>query len=148
MGRTSNNPKPILGAICSIRIDNDVGQFKQITWGLLQGCVFSPDLFNLYKENILRESGSKAGINVGGYNMNNFKYADDTTLVSDSEEKPQHLLNTIANESKETGFCINMKRTECMIISKKKNNPTCKLYIHGKSQAGGKLHLSRKHSNI
>ena len=57
---------------------------------------------------------------------------DDTTFVSDDKEKLQHLLKIIANESKEKGICISIKKTECIIISKKKTTPTCKIYIHSK----------------
>ena len=73
-----------------------------------------------------------AGIEVGGYNINNFRYAYDTTLVSDREEKLQHLFNIIVNESKEKGLCIKIKETEYMVISKKETIPVCKIYIHGK----------------
>ena len=69
---------------------------------------------------------------VGECNISNFSYVDDTTIISDSKEKLQHLFNIIAKENKEKGLCIYIKKTEHMIISKRKTSSTCKIYIHGK----------------
>ena len=74
-----------------------------------QGCAFSSDLFHLYGENILRELGNNAGINMSGYNIRNFSYADNTTHVSENGENLQHLLNIIVNGSKDKCICINIK---------------------------------------
>ena len=94
--------------------------------------MFSPEFLNLYGENTLRELGDNAWIVVGGYNKNNFRYADDTTLVTDSEENLQHILNTIDNGSKMKG------KQNAWSLVRKKTTPTCKIYIHGKRirQAG------------
>ena len=63
--------------------------------GICQGCILSPCLFNLYAEYIMRNAGleeAKAGIKIAGRNINNFRYADDTTLMVESEDKLKSLL--------------------------------------------------------
>ena len=100
--------------------------------GVHQGCAFLQHLFNFYAENILRELSDNTGIKVGGYNINNFRYINDTILVSNSKEKLQHLLYSIENESKEKGLCVNVKKIQYIIISKKQTIPTCNVYIYGK----------------
>ena len=70
-----------------MRIDERVSDFKQIKRGVLQGCVFLPDLFNLYSEQNLREITTLKGLIIGGYNMNDLRYADHTVLISNSCEE-------------------------------------------------------------
>ena len=72
-----------------IRIGNDRSNFTKIQRGVRQGCVFSPDLFNIYSEMILRELEGMEGFIIGGHNLNNLRYADDTVLIAQSEEKLQ-----------------------------------------------------------
>ena len=67
----------------------------QISKGVLQGCILSPCLFNFYAEYIMRNAGleeAQAGIKIGGRNINNLRYAEDTTLVAESEEELKSLL--------------------------------------------------------
>ena len=67
----------------------------QIGKGVRQGCMLSPCLFNLYAEYIMRNAGleeEQAGIKIAGRNINNFRYADDTTLMAESKEKLKSLL--------------------------------------------------------
>ena len=80
-----------------------------------QGCIVSPCLFNLYAEYIMRNAGldeAQAGIRIARRNINNFRYADDTTLIAESEEELKSLL--MKEESGETGLKLNIKKTKIM----------------------------------
>ena len=89
--------------------------------------VMSPDLFYLYSEMIMREINDLEGIRLNEYNINNIRYADDTVLVADSEEKLQCLLNELSEESERKGLKINKSKTEIMVISRTDGNP--RVYI-------------------
>ena len=74
----------------------------QIGKGIPQGCILSPCLFNLYAEYIMRNAGleeTQAGIMIAGRNINNLRYADDTTLMAESEEELKSLLMKVKEES-------------------------------------------------
>ena len=73
-----------------LELDVEKTDWFQIGKGVRQGCILSPCLFNLYAENIKRNAGleeAKAGIKIAGRNINNLRYADDTTLMAESEEE-------------------------------------------------------------
>ena len=74
----------------------------QIRKGVCQGCILSPCLFNFYAEYIMRNAGledAQAGIKITGRNINNLRYADDTTLMAESEEELNSLLMKVKEES-------------------------------------------------
>ena len=74
----------------------------QIAKGVRQGCILSPCLFNLYAEYIMRDAGleeAQAGIKIAGRNINNLRYADDTTLMAESEEEVKSLVMKGKEES-------------------------------------------------
>ncbi|XP_064099372.1 uncharacterized protein LOC135210398 [Macrobrachium nipponense] len=75
------------------------------------------DLFNLYREMIMRDLRNIEGIKVGGVTVNNIRYADDTALVADSHDKLQALISTLHQSSRERALSINIKKTEVMIIN-------------------------------
>ena len=93
----------------------------------------SPDLLNLYSENILRDLNDIKGCIVGGYNLNNVRYADDSVLIAGSESELQGLLNTVVDASLHRGLSINIKKTQCMVISKSKITPTCHIHINNET---------------
>ena len=82
------------GQEATVRIGHGTTDWLQIGKGVRQGCIFSPCLFNLYAEHIMRSSGleeTQAGIKIAGRNINNLRYADDTTLMAESEEELKSL---------------------------------------------------------
>ena len=79
--------------------------------GVRQGCLLSPCLFKLYAEYIMRNAGLdelQAGIKIGGRNINNLRYADDTTLMAESEEELKSLLMKVKEESERAGLRLNI----------------------------------------
>ncbi|GFO31938.1 retrovirus-related pol polyprotein from type-1 retrotransposable element r2 [Plakobranchus ocellatus] len=84
----------------AMRIENKTSTFQDIKRGVRQGCVLSPDLFSLYSEIIMRNLENHPGIKVGGQNINNLRYADDTVLIAENKEDLQKLLNIVEEESR------------------------------------------------
>ena len=79
--------------------------------------MLSPNLFNLYAEYIVRNSGleeAQAEIKIAGRNINNLRYADDTTLLAESEEELKSLLMKVKNESEKTGLKLNIQKIKIM----------------------------------
>ena len=92
-------------------------QWFQIGKGVHQGCILSPCLFNLYAEYIMRKAGleeAQAGIKMAGKNINNLRYADDTTLMAESEEELKSLLMKVKEESEKVGLKLNIQKTKIM----------------------------------
>ena len=88
----------------------------QLGKGVYQGCISSPCLFNLYAEYIIRNTGldeAQAGIKIAGRNINNFRYADDTTLMAESEEELKSLLMKVKGGEK-VGLKLNIQKTKIM----------------------------------
>ena len=85
----------------------------QIRKGVCQGCILSPCLFNLYADYIMRNvglDGAQAGIKIAGRNINNLRYADDTTLMAESEEELKSLLMKVKQESEKVGLKLNNQK--------------------------------------
>ena len=88
----------------------------QIGKAVREGCILSPCLFNLYAEYIMRNAGlqeTQAGIKIAGRNINNLRYADDTTLMAESEEL-KSLLMKVKEESEKVGLKLNIQKTKIM----------------------------------
>ena len=85
--------------------------------------------FDCYSEMILQELEVEKGLKVGGQNITNLRYADDTVLLAKSVEDLQKLLDVVVRESELKGLSINCKKTECMVVSKKKDIPRCSLKV-------------------
>ena len=89
-----------------IRTTHGTTDWFQIQKGVCQGCILSSYLFNLYAEYIMRDAGldeAQAGIKIAGRNINNLRYADDTTLMAESEKELKNLLMKVKEESEKVG---------------------------------------------
>ena len=94
------------GQEATVRTGHGTAWF-QIGKGVRQGCILSPRLFNFYAEYIMRNTGleeAQARIKIGGRNINNLRYADDTTLMAESEEELNSLLMKVKEESEKVGL--------------------------------------------
>jgi len=100
--------------------------------GARQGCVTSLDFFNLYADKILSHLEAHKGISVGGRNLNNLCYADDTALMADSKCILQKLLDVVVQESGNRGLKVNINKTFSMVISKAKVPPESSIFINRK----------------
>ena len=89
----------------------------KIRKGVHQGCILSPCLFNLNAEFIKRNAGldeAQAGIKIARRNINNLRYADDTTLMAEREEELKSLLMKVKEESEKAGLKLNIRKTKIM----------------------------------
>ena len=94
------------GQEATVRTGHGTTDWIQIGKGVRQGCILSPCLFNLHAEYIMRNAGleeKQAGIKIAGRNINNLRYADDTTLMAESEEELKSLLMKVKEESEKVG---------------------------------------------
>ena len=95
------------GQQATVRTGQGTTDCFQIGKGVHQGCILSPSLFNLYEEYIMRNAGldeAQAGIKIAGRNINNLRYADDTTLMAESEEELKSILMKVKEESEKVGL--------------------------------------------
>jgi len=95
--------------VAAFNIDGSLSDWITIQRGARQGCNMSPGLFALYAEKIMKVAKELDGTRVCGVNINNLRYADDTTLIADSEIKLQNLLNSVVTESELNGLTLNRK---------------------------------------
>ena len=99
----------------TVRTEHGTTDWFQIGKRVPQGCILSPSLFNLYAEYIMRNTGleeAQAGIKIAGRNINNLRYADDTTLMAESEEELKSLLMKVKEESEKFGLKLNIQKTK------------------------------------
>ena len=99
----------------TVRTGHGTTDWFQIGKGVCQGCILPPCLFNLYAEYIMRNSGldeAQARIKIAARNINNLRYADDTTLMAESEEELKSLLLKVKDESEKTGLKLNIQKTK------------------------------------
>ena len=112
---------PLEKSVCRSRSNSRTGHattdWFQIGKGVHQLCILLPCLFNLYAEYIMRNVAldeAQAGIKIAGTNINNFRYADDTTLKAESKEELESLLMKVKEESEKVGLKLNIQKTKIM----------------------------------
>ena len=101
----------------TVRTGHGPTDWFQIGKGAHQGCLLSPCLFNFYAEYIMRNAGldkAQAGIKIAGRNINHLRYADDTTLMAESEEELNSLLMKVKEESEKVGLNLHIQKTKIM----------------------------------
>ena len=104
----------------TVRTRHGTTDWFQIGKGVCQGCILSPCLFNLYAEYIIQNAGldeAPAGIKITGRNINNLRYADDTTFMAESEEELKSFLMKMKEESEQSGLKLNIRKTKIMASS-------------------------------
>ena len=101
----------------TVRTGHGKTDWFQIEKGVCQGCILSPCLFNLYAEYTMKNAGlekAQAGIKIVRRNINNLRYADDTTFMAESEEELKSLLMKVKEESEKAGLKFNIQKTKIM----------------------------------
>ena len=105
------------GQEATVRTGHGTTDWLQIGKGVRQGCILSPCLFNFYAEYIMRNAGleeAQAGIKIARKNINNLRYAEDTTLMAESEEELKSLLMKVKEESEKVDVKLNIQKTKIM----------------------------------
>ena len=105
------------GQEATVRTGHGKIDWFQIGKGVHQGSILSPCLFNLHAEHIMRTAGldeAQVGNKIAGRNINNLRYADDTTLMAESEEELKSLLMKVKEESEKVGLTLNILKTKIM----------------------------------
>ena len=105
------------GQEATVRTGHETTDCFKIGKGVRRGCILSPCLFNLHAEYIMRKVGldeAQAGIKIAGRNVNNLRYADDITLMAESEEELKSLLMKVKEESENVGLKLNFQKTKIM----------------------------------
>ena len=105
------------GQEATVRTRHGTKDWFQIGKGVCQGCILSPCLFDFCAEYIMRNTGleeAQAGIKIAGRNINNLRYADDTTLMAESKEELKSLFMKVKEESEKPGLKLNIQKTKIM----------------------------------
>ena len=122
------------GQEATIRTGHGTTDWFQIGKGVCQGFISSPCLFNLYAEYTMRNAGleeTQAGIKIAGRNINHLRYADDTTLMAESEEELKSLSMKVKEESEKVGLKLNIQKTKIMANRWGNSGNIVRLYFSG-----------------
>ena len=117
------------GQEATVRTGHGTKDWFQIGKGVRQGCMLLPCLFNLHAEYIMRNTGldeAQSGIKIAGRNINNLRYADDTTLIAESEEELKSLLMKVKEETEKSGLKLNIPEIKIMA-----SDPITSWHING-----------------
>ena len=119
------------GQEATVRTGDGTTDWFQTGKGVHQGCILSPCLFNFYEEYIMRNAGleeAQDGIKIARRNISNLRYADDTTLMAESEEELKSLLMKVKEESEKVGLKLSIQKTKIMA-----SGPITSWQINGKT---------------
>ena len=123
-GNTRPPNQPLEKSVCrpgsKVRTGLGTTDWFQIRKGVRQGCILSPCLLNFYAEYIMQNAGleeTQAGIKIAVRNIKNLRYADDTTLMAESEEELKSFLMKVKEESEKVGLKFNIQKTKIMATS-------------------------------
>ena len=108
------------GQEATVRTGHGTTDWSQIRKGVREGCILSSSLFNLYAGYIVRNAAldeAQAGIKIARRNISNFRYADDITLMAESEEELKSLLMKMKEESEKVDLKLNIQKTKIMTSS-------------------------------
>ena len=129
--RPSDLPLENAGQEATVSTGHGTTDWFQIRKGVHQGCILSPCLFNFYAEYIMRNTGLKeaqAGIKIAERNIHNLRYADDTTLMAESEEELKSLLMKVKEEGEKVGLKLKTQKTKIMA-----SDPITSLHVDGET---------------
>ena len=127
------------GQEATVRTEHGTTDWFQLGKEVCQGCILSPCLFNLCAEYIMRNAGleeAQAGIKIARRNISNLRYADDTTLMAESEEELKSLLMKVKEESEKAGLKLNIQKTKIMT-----SGPIISWQIDGNSGNSDRLYF-------
>ena len=105
------------GQEATVRTRHGTMDWFQIGKGIHQGCILQPCLFNFYAEKIMQDAGldeAQEGMKIAGRNIHNLRYADDTTLMAESEEELKSLLMKMKEKSEKAALKLNIQKTKIM----------------------------------
>ena len=125
---------PYAGQEATVRTRHETTDWFKIGKGVHQGYILSPCLFNFYAEYILQQAGLdelQAGMKIAGRNINNFRYADETTFMAESEEELKSLLMRVKEESEKTSLKLNIQKIKIMASSPSVHGTSDRFYILG-----------------
>ena len=129
------------GQEATVRTGHGTTDWFQIGKGVCQGCILSPSLFNFYAEYMMRNAGleeAQARIKIARRNINNLRYANDTTLMAEIEEELKSLLMKVKEESEKVGLKLSIQKTKIMasgpITSWQTDGETVRDFILGGSK--------------
>ena len=114
---TKSRKMVLMNLFAAVKMQTQRTDLFQIGKGICQGCILSPCLFKLYVEYIMRNAGleeAQAGIKISRRNINNLRYADDTSLMTESKEELMSLLMKVKEESENVGLKLNTQKTKIM----------------------------------
>ena len=115
----------------TIKIGNHSSDWVKIEKGVRKGYVLSPDLFSFYTESIMNSIAHKEDIIIGGMNINNVKYANDTAIIAETADQLQNIMDVVTTESKKAGLEVNQKKFFTQVFFKKKGIAKCSIKVDG-----------------